>query len=428
MKLLNTCLLCLVFLLGISYNTCVQAVCTTTGVAQTDDNRSAPIIFGTVNLTSIYLQPVGSLLGRAVVLPTDYNYGGASASSVLWECDASDLDKVQFLVATNADDRVGGYWDLGAQDGMPNVYATYFQYVGIRQRMGNVTLSRYWQALPVRKYVTVGDKVQIRLQDLPILYAELYRISQIPANASSNNCGSGDGGTIATGAYTCVQPNAYIQLSGPGLIADSVGQDAAFHMNFWGADNGIAYGMRLGNQLWSEATCVARNVTPLLVFNNITMDALTQGQAVEAQFNISIECSDQAISGTASQQTAIGIQVSDGAYHAAKSLGLVNAENGVAALLSDDYGTVGIAQGVGIFLRNSSSGSDMNFVGQSGLAGNAAEAGWYPVLEGAVANGSSEAGYRHYQQSYSAILKKLEHVPLVAGKVSATAYVLVKLQ
>ena len=30
------------------------------------------------------------------------------------------------VFATNGDDRVGGYYDLGAQDGNPNYYATYF--------------------------------------------------------------------------------------------------------------------------------------------------------------------------------------------------------------------------------------------------------------------------------------------------------------
>lgn len=425
MKVLHMVMLSLL-LLNIFYSAELAAYCRTTDLTRTNDHRSIPITFGTIKLSSIHLQPVGSLLGRAVVLPTDYQYGAASADSVLWECDADDLEQLQFLVATNGDDRVGGYWDLGAQDGLPNVYATYFQYVGIRQRMGSVTLTRHWQALPVSKFARVGNKVLIRLQDLPILYAELYRISQTPENAMSNHCGSGDSGLVTTGLYSCTQPNAYIQLSGPGLIADRAGQDAALNMSFWGANNGMAYGMSLGNQLWYEATCAARNATPLLVFNSITIDALQHGQSIEAQFNILIECSEQAISGTSSQQVEIGIQVSEGAYRAAKKLGLVNAENGVAALLSDDYGAVGVAQGVGIFLRDHRSSGTMNFVGQPAGSGHGANAGWYPIVEGVA--GSQGAGARNYMQSYTAILKKLENENLVAGKVSATAYVLVKVQ
>lgn len=405
----------------------IQAMCSTSKIAQTDDSRSVPIVFGTINMTSVYLQPVGSVLGRAVVSATDYNYAGARGNSALWECDAADLEQLQFLVATNGDDRVGGYWDLGAQDGMSNVYATYFRYVGIKQRMGTVTLSRYWQALPVNKYTKVGNKIQIRLQDLPTLYAELYRISQVPANAISNYCGSGESGTITIGSYSCMQPNAYIQLSGPGLIADHPGQDSAFHSVFWSVDNGLAFGMR-GNQLKSEATCMARNITPSVVFSSITADALNQGQPLEAHFNVSIECLDQSASRTESQRMVIGIQVSEGAYRAARNLGLVNAENGVRALLSDDYGAEGIAQGVAIFLSNGLTGEDMMFVGQSNLSGHGTDAGWYPVSNAALVNTSGDTGTQHYLQNYTAILKRMDHKTVVAGKVSATAYVIVKLQ
>ncbi|WP_130803873.1 fimbrial protein [Acinetobacter ihumii] len=405
------------------------AACRSTGVSQTEDGRTAPIRFGTVNLTSTYLQPVGTLLAKTIVPPTDYTYGGATATSVLWECDAADLPNIQFLVATNGDDRVGGYWDLGAQDGLSDVYATFFRYIGIKQTMDGVVLTRYWKSLPVRNYVTVGNKIQIRLQDLPTLYAELYRISQIPSAGLNNYCGAGSSGTIATGPYSCTQPNAYIQLKGPGLTSDNVGQDSATNYLFWGVDNGFGYGMRLGNQLWNEPTCVARNATPLVLFNTMTVEALNQGQSTQAQFNVSIECSNQAVSGTASKQTAIGIQASEGAYTAAKQLGLVNAENGVKALLSDQYGSNGIAKGVGIFLRNSTTGTDMNFVGQPSLPGTgASNAGWYPYKDGAIANGSVQAGYTQYLQNYTAILKKLDGQTVEAGKVYATAYVLVKVQ
>lgn len=417
----------LIFMMG-CYTVSAYATCRSTGVSQTEDDRTAPIRFGTVNLTSTYLQPVGTVLGKAIVPPTNYTYGSATAASVLWECDASDLPNIYFLVATNGDDRVGGYWDLGAQDGMPNVYATYFRYIGIKQTMDGVVLTRYWKSLPVRNYVTVGNKIQIRLQDLPTLYAELYRISSIPASGQSNYCGTGTGGTIATGSYGCTQPNAYIQLKGPGLTSDNIGEDSASNWSFWGADNGFGYGMRSGNTLYNEPTCVARNATPLVLFDTMTVEALNQGKSTQAQFNVSIECSNQAVSGIASKQTAMGIQASEGAYAAAQKLGLVNAQNGVKALLSDQYGTNGIAKGVGIFLRNNSTGTDMNFVGQPGISGNGANAGWYPFKDGATAKGSTEAGYTHYLQNYTAILKKLDGQTVEAGKVHATAYVLVKVQ
>ncbi|HDS1239258.1 TPA: fimbrial protein, partial [Pluralibacter gergoviae] len=61
-------------------------------------------------------------------------------------------------------------------------------------------------------------------------------------------------------------------------------------------------------------------------------------------------------------------------------------------------------------------------------AGGAA-AGWYPVMQGATKAGSALNGYSHYTYSLIATLKKLNDTQNVtAGKVKATAYVVVKMQ
>lgn len=100
------------------------ASCSVTGVTQTEDYNVAPIPFGKINLTDTYLQPVGTMLASIVVPPTNYTTGGANGASVLWECDAADLPNIYFLVATNGDDRVGGFYDIGTVDGLSDVYAT----------------------------------------------------------------------------------------------------------------------------------------------------------------------------------------------------------------------------------------------------------------------------------------------------------------
>lgn len=86
---------------------------------------------GRVNLTSTYLQPIGTPLGTSVFdLTSGTRY--PDPNKVLYECDAGDVGQIYEVFATNGDDRVGGYYDLGARDGNPNYYATYFPYVGIR--------------------------------------------------------------------------------------------------------------------------------------------------------------------------------------------------------------------------------------------------------------------------------------------------------
>lgn len=426
------------------------ASCSLTLVTQTEDSYVAQIPFGKINLTDTYLQPVGTMLASIVVPPTNYTHGGANGASVLWECDAADLPNIYFLVATNGDDRVGGFYDIGTVDGLSDVYATWFAYVGIRQTMSGVTLTRHWQKVPITSYATSSTgRIQIRLQDIPPLVAELYRISSLPGtSAASAYCGNnnddgvGIGYASATGRnYFCqnsvqTQPNAYIQLSGDSSVSfsfarDFPGEDSAYNYDFWGADNGFGYGMRLANTLYSLPTCVARNATPQVLFRTISIAELEQGGSASASFTVQVECSDSAESGTAAGQTAIGIQVSPGSYSAASKLGLVNGSGGVTYLLSDDYFGENMAQGVGITLQNAQ-GKRMNFVGQPGTVSlttpGGENAGWYPVLEAADNAGSTMAGYTHYSSTFLATLQKLDGQAVTPGKVYATAYVLVKIQ
>lgn len=429
---------------GIVFTAYAHASCTKTAYTQTEDGRTAIIPFGKLNLADTYLQPVGTLLASVVVPSTNYTYGGTVASTVLWECDAVDLPSIYFLVATNGDDRVGGYYESGADDGLPSVYATWFAYTGIKLTMSGTTLSRYWQKVPITTYATASSgKIQIRLQDIPPLQAELYRISSLPGTSArsaycgNSNSGSGIGYASTSGKnYTCTQPNGYIQLSGDSSVSfsfarDAVGDDSSTNFNFFLADNGFGYGMRSSNTLYQTATCVVRNATPVVLLPMISVPSLNAGQTVSANFSVEVECSNAAVSGVAANQTAIGFQASDGAYAAARTIGLVNSSGGVSALLSDNFGSSGVAGGVGIYLYNSL-GTNMVFLGNSGnvslTSPGGSSAGWYPVLDGATSAGSSSSGYTNYSQTFTATLGRLPGQTVSAGKVYSTSYVLVKIQ
>lgn len=132
-----------------------SANCKITGVFQTEDNRSAQMLLGRINLTDTYFQPVSSLLASIVVPPTAYTFGEASASSVLWICDEADLPQLYFLMATNGDDRVGGFHETGLIDGLPDVYASWLAYVGIKQTMAGVVVQRNWKRVSLTTYLLV---------------------------------------------------------------------------------------------------------------------------------------------------------------------------------------------------------------------------------------------------------------------------------
>lgn len=440
--LLNLCLLALLTMLY----TPAWAICTKTNISQTEDYNSALITFGKINLLDTYFAPVGTMIATTVTPSTNYTTGGASGASVLWECDQADLPSIYFLVATNGDDRVGGYFNIGANDNLTDVYATWFAYIGIKQSMAGVTITRNWQKIPISTYATVGSKIQIRLQDIPPLQSELYRVSTLPNFSAptsycgnNNNNGSGIGFATPSGVeYKCTQPNAYIQLSGPASIIpfghDELGEDSATNSDFWVADNGFGYGLRSGNRLYNNTACVVRSLTPLVLLPTISIGDLDAGLTSTSNFNVQLECSNTVQSGIGDTQIALGFQVSEGAYSAAQTLNLVNASGGVSALVSDNYNAPEMAKGVGITLANSiSPGQPMTFIGESTNipatgtpAGN--NGGWYPVLEGATLNGSTHPGFSNYTLSFIASLQKLPGMTVSAGRVRATAYVIVKMQ
>lgn len=296
------------------------------------DPYSAQINFGRVNLTSTYLQPVGTPLGTTIV--DSATATGLNSETVLWECDLADKDELYEVFATNGDDRVGGYWEIGngagtaTNDGLPGYYATYFPYVGLKLTHLNSgkVFTRYWQQSKITQYDVVGTKLQIKPKHLSMVQADLARVSSLPptSGSGSNFCGgmaaaSGSG----TYSYTCTQPNGYVQFQGPGYKSDTVGTDSNTHYYFWGQYNGIGFGMRSAASISYTATCVARNVTPLVVFPPVTAQELNDNMTRESDFSIEIECSDQAVSGVNTNQTALGVQVSSAAYAKAVELGLL---------------------------------------------------------------------------------------------------------
>jgi len=412
-----------------------------TSGAGTEDSSAARIRFGRINTPEIALQPAGTLLAATVVPPTNFTHNGAQADSVLWTCDLADLPNLYFLASTNGDDRVGGYLDVSTKEdpGLVGVYATWFAKVGIKLIMEGVVLSRWYQKIPLNNYDVAGSKILIRLRHVPVLRAELYRIRTIPTNGkysgfSSDYCWAvgtnGVGRPTAAGAnYSCNQPNAYIQLHGPGLQHDEMGEDHNAKYAFWWGDNGFGYSMVNAATLSETASCAVRNNTPVVTFPTVSAQQLMQGMQVTQSFSVQIACSQGAQSGVGAGQTAIGIQVSPGAWQAAQTLGLVNGAGGVTYLVADDYGKPGVAKGVGVTVQNPAMASgNLQFVGADlgvNQGGNAA--GWYPALAGATAAGADPGGVA-YLQTFTATLTQVNQQTVTAGKFEANATIVLKIQ
>lgn len=407
-------------------------------VKTTNDSLGVGIGLGNINLTSVDIQPVGTVLASTVFNFSD-NALYKGPDSVLYVCDISDANNIYEVIATNGDDRSGGYWDMGMADGNPNVYGTWFNYVGLRLTHVNsgTVFTRNYQRIPMTRYAVSADgkKINIRVKDFSPIRADAIRVSAItPASgAPSSYCGT----PKSSGSYSaCNQPNGYVAFCSPGSgnIAYCDTGDSAFIYTGWWYDNWMAMnmGMAPASTLTTTATCVAKNVTPVVVFPTISRAELENGQQARSPFTVSVRCENAAVSGVATSQTALGLQVSYASYQAAQTLGLVNSSGGVSHLLSENYGQSDIASGVGIQIANASDGVLRQFLGwdRCSTAGGCAtgnSGGWYPVRAGATLV-SNRNGVSEYLINFNAFLTRLPGRQVTPGRVDARAYVWVKVQ
>lgn len=428
----NNLLIIMAIFVGTASATCVRvapaidAGCDLCGV-----NPGLPAI----NLSSTYMQPVGTILASSIFdFTKGVRYG--DGNKVLYQCDLADAGSIYEQIVTNGDDRVGGYYDLGAIDGNPGYFATYFPYVGIKLthvRTGTV-FTRYYQNVPLTSYETVGDKINIRVKDLSPIRADLIRLSSLPGYGSTSNfCGS-QAASTGTSAYVCAQPNGYVIFVGPGIPGDVEGDDSALRYDTWGTGRWNAIGMGTAPQstISYSGTCVVRNVTPVVLFPTISDVSLNAGETVQGDVSLTVECDNDVVQKTFSS-VVVGLQTSYPAFVAANTLGLVNSSGGVEYLLSDEYDTnSSVAKGVGISLSYGSTGTAMTFIGWNNCTSSGCPAGitagWYPLQYVYQSSDASKTGYTSFTTQFTAKLGKLPGVDVVPGKVKSTAYVLVRIQ
>ncbi|MDN2488271.1 fimbrial protein [Kosakonia sacchari] len=405
------------------------------------DAYGLSLAMGTVNVSSLEIQPIGSPLGSNIVtFSQNPRYKGPD--SVLWVCDIADQNNIFEIIATNGDDRNSGFFDLGKTDGYPDFYGTLFEHVALRLTHMNsgTVFTRQYQRIPMKNYQVSpdGSQIYIRVKDFSPIRADLIRVSSTTptTGAPFNYCARAS--QLTSGSYSCNQPNGYVSFCSPGspdAYCDS--GDSAFTFDGWYYDNWMAINMGISTgypaNLVSIPTCVAKSVTPMVFFPTISINDLNNGQTAQSSFNVHILCEGQSTSGETQGMTAMGLQVPYESYLTAQQLNLVNASGGVSHLLSEKYGQPGYASGVGIQIANSNDGVLRNFIGWSRCLAATCQpggnGGWYAVRDGAtqVTNNGSTA-INEYVVNFNAYLTRIAGETVTAGKVDASAEVLVKVQ
>ncbi|MFG1173171.1 fimbrial protein [Erwiniaceae bacterium CAU 1747] len=440
------------------------------------DYDTASIGVGRINISSTYLQPVGTILATGI---SNYNaitqgaLAGLSDEAVILTCTSqNDKKGLAWAFATNGDSRIGGFYEI---PGNPGFFATQFPYVGIKLTLASSgeVFSRIWQqsSVPVTTEDTSGGGFVVRKKHIPKVIATLVKWSQpygattdaagdkvannychpardemiIPTSQTSNvnQVWSADyypAGGLAAG---CGQPSGYINLLGTGGFVVRVGADS--NKDFWAWDYSVPIGLNGSPSATFSYTpsCVVRTTTPYVIFPTVTVSQMKSGGSVSRNFDVTLECDNTINKTIGTSAIAVGLQPSISAFNTAKTLGLINpATGGVTYLVSDDYNSSNIAKGVGIQLKNSD-GYSLNFVSWDGCVATVSgstsycagftnldqerSAGWDPILSASTEISKNAVNATTlYRKTYVATLKKLPNIDPTVGRIKSTATVLIR--
>lgn len=394
----------------------------------TDSSGSAGTLPAAVNINNNTFQAAGSLLASGVVSFLQAGSHPYSAEQILFRCNASDAGNLFEYYATNGDSWLAGYNEVGGAYGLPEVYQTYAQGMGLRATnlVTGEYYSRYWKARQLTNLDTDSQGwILVKAKNFSDTKVELFRLD------NTNPYGA----WVGTGPLIWTQPATYIAFRGGSMSAGlSVGADSSVvYPGFYGYWPG-AVSLHNRISIRRSATCSVTNVTPMVIFPRIAAVELASGGTRQMPITIRFDCQTGAPadagltivkSGVDANQTAMGILVNPANAAAAVAAGFGTAGAGVSYLLSDNYGIdPNVATGVGIQISRSN-GSVLNLL--STLSGYGNDAGWYPVLDDA-AMGSTTNGVTSYTKTLNATLKALPGKTVTVGQVNAAAQVIIQVQ
>jgi type 1 fimbria pilin len=440
------------------------------------DYHTASLGVGRLNIISNYLQPVGSVLAVGMSNYNTIRSGGLANKSdedIILTCTSqSDKAGLAWAYATNGDSRVGGFYEI---PGFPGYYATQFPYIAIKLTFAETgeVFSRFWQqsAVTVQTEDLGNGGFVVKKKHIPKVMATLIKwpnpygekIDANGVNVSAAYCAGGSETMIPTAQTSnpdqiwsadfyavnglsagCGQPNGYINLLGTGGYVVPVGKDS--NTNIWAWDYSIPVGLNGSPSATFSYTpsCVIRTATAYVSFPTITISQLKAGETASRNFDVNLECDNTINPVISTSSVSVGLQPSISAFNHAKTLGLIDASTGgITHLVSDDYGAPGMAEGVGITLKNAD-GNAVNFVSWEGCIpvnsgstsycpkySNLAQlraAGWDPVMSASTqVSANTATATTVYRKSYTATLGRINNLEPTAGRVKATATVLVRL-
>lgn len=388
-------------------------------------SAAAPIPLGTIILGtgSESLAAAGTVLATAELpFVTSALKVSYTANQILFKCAASDAGSLYEMYALNG--AGGDYYGGKATTDVEGAYIT--PALGVAYRMTNTSLGKYytsyWQQNEITsdKYLTVGSTLYIPASAFSDARFELVKTDDVAGTPARNAFGT-----------QIVIPQGYVLFKGSqintGIVAGTKGSSSSDPFPGVWSTKGSTLTIIRGN------TCILGDFDQVVKLPSISAGDLRSGGSSTSAFNVAISCDAGATSGTtsgtdsSSAPVAMGFLVSQAnALSQASTLGLVSS-SGVSYLLDDNYGTSGVASGVGIRLY-SSAGSALNLLSDKNTTGTGSTAGWYGFADLMSETGATASGGKTYAGTFTASLEQIPGQTATAGSVNAQAQIIVSLQ
>nr|WP_233268551.1 fimbrial usher protein StbD [Pantoea sp. BAV 3049] len=372
-----------------------------------------------------HFQPSGTLIASSVGnFVTSASNVAYSSNQILFRCQLADASSLFEMYATNGDNEYTGMYAASEVDG-----AYYDVVKNVAARLTNLSTGEYYSRYWKQRAFTADDWYQ----DSQYIYIPasafsnvLYELFKIDSTAHYYNSFA----YYVDGYY---QPRGYIAFKGPGLDTNSLkaGMDSAyywygFYHNWPGSWNTYQ------KVTWVRgAFCQVNDYPSRVPLPAISANVLRAGGSSQAPFNVSIECESGAISSTnkssaSAANVAMGFLVNQPtAVSTARTLGLANSSGGLTWLLDNQYGSSGVASGVGIRIYNQN-GSAINLLPDKSSMGTGNARGWYGYKD--LTSLVSTGGTSIYSGDFTASLEAIDGQTITAGSVNAQLQVVVSFQ
>lgn len=372
------------------------------------------------------IMPAGTLLASSIAdFLTATSKVAYTPNQLLFRCALADRGSLSEIYSAQS------YFPQTGEHETSDIEAAYHTSVkNIAIRLTNMKTGEYYSSSWKSRSFTPDDWVE----DANYIY--------IPAKSFSNTLveifktNSTVYNSFYSGAiHTHADPYAsgFIAFRGPGLLT-AVIQDGDWektHIQGW-FDQWPGQITLYNNVTYVRgATCMVNDYPSVVSLPPITVPSLNRGESSQNTFSISLSCDDSAVSGvgttSASTAVAMGFLVNQStAVTSAKNLGLTTSSGGITHLLDNNYGTNGVASGVGIRIYDES-GRALNLL-SSRTTRTQNAGGWYAYKDVTVSQDNSTDGVTTYTGNFTASLEAINGESVTAGSVNSQLQVVVSFQ